>query len=58
MCSNPNSIRRWEGGISLLGRVGLAQSVACPPLAREVVSSPLGRVIPKTIINGTNCLPA
>ena len=36
-------------------RVGLAQSVACPPL----VSSPLGRVIPKTIIkNGTNCLPA
>ena len=31
-------------------RVGLAQSVACPPLARQVVSSPLGRAIPKTII--------
>ena len=31
-------------------RVGLAQSVACPPLARWVVSSPPGRVIPKTII--------
>ena len=31
-------------------RVGLAQLVACPPLARQVVSSPLGRVIPKTII--------
>ena len=30
--------------------VGLAQSVACPPLARSVVSLPLGRVIPKTII--------
>ena len=33
-----------------LKSVGLAQSVACPPLARLVVSSPLGRVIPKTII--------
>ena len=31
-------------------RVGLAQWVACPPLARYVVSWPLGRVIPKTII--------
>ena len=42
-----------------IDRVGLAQSVACPPLARLVVSSPLGRVIPKTIIKkGTNCLPA
>ena len=31
-------------------RVGLAQSVACPPLPQLLVSSPLGRVIPKTII--------
>ena len=28
----------------------MAQSVACPPLARKVVSSPLGQVTPKTII--------
>ena len=30
-------------------QVGLAQSVACPPLA-QVVSPPLDRVIPKAII--------
>ena len=47
-----------------MDRVGLAQSVACPPLARKVVSSPLGWVIPKTIIkmvqtaslHGTQCV--
>ena len=37
---------QWDYDLSGLG----AQSVACPPLARYVVSSPLGRVIPKTII--------
>ena len=50
--------------LNTLNRVGLAQLLACPPLARQVVSSPLGRVIPKTIIkmvqtaslHGTQCV--
>ena len=45
-------------------RVGLAQLVVCPPLARQVVRSPPGQVIPKTIIkmvqtaslHGTQCV--
>ena len=34
----------------------MAQSVACPPLARYVVSSPLSRVIAKTIIKMCVCV--
>ena len=34
----------------MYGFIQMVQSIACPPLARQVVSSLLGRVIPKTII--------
>ena len=44
-------IWHWEWGLICCAyRVGLAQSVACPPLTLQVVVLSLGRVIPKTII--------
>ena len=39
-----------ETAFPFTDRVGFAQWLACQPLTRQVVSSPPGRVIPKTII--------